>query len=126
MEHNVGISDGRELHVRGLGNFETGGYKTFLIVLLIVETLGVASAEQISEKAICIAEILWKSLSDCGQQACARLSPLAIKLSFCSAGTISSTPAQVAKMGHQGFRGDQVVSAKFSDIGNPKLGPAIM
>ena len=112
--------------MRGLGNFETGGYKTFLIVLLIVETLGVASSEQISEKAICIAEILWKSLGDCAQQACARLSPLAIKLSFGSAGTISSTPAQVAKMGHQGFRGDQVVSAKFSNIGNPKLGPAIM
>ena len=40
------------MHVRGeLKLVEIGGYKMFLIALLIVEILGVASAGQISENA---------------------------------------------------------------------------
>ena len=40
------------MHDRGeLKWFEIGGYKMFLIALLIVEILGVASAGQISENA---------------------------------------------------------------------------
>ena len=50
----MGIWDWRgEEEGRWLEKVESGGYKMFLIVLLIVEMLGVASAGQISESKVC-------------------------------------------------------------------------